>query len=166
MGAPHPPRTVAVVGSGVAGLVAAYVASRTATVTVYEADDRLGGHADTHDVVDPTGTRLGIDTGFIVHNRRTYPTLLRVFAELGVATQESEMSMSIRDDDSDLEWAGALGRQGVIPTRGHLRRPAYLRMLTEIPRFHRRAKAVLVSTGSTDGDGGGVTGPAPPAGGG
>ncbi|WP_300539673.1 FAD-dependent oxidoreductase [uncultured Nocardioides sp.] len=148
MGAPHPPRTVAVVGSGVAGLVAAYVASRTATVTVYEADDRLGGHADTHDVVDPTGTRLGIDTGFIVHNRRTYPTLLRVFAELGVATQESEMSMSIRDDDSDLEWAGALGRQGVIPTRGHLRRPAYLRMLTEIPRFHRRAKAVLATDGA------------------
>ena len=139
----HPPRTVAVVGSGVAGLVAAYVASRTATVTVYEADGRLGGHADTHDVVDPTGTRLGIDTGFIVHNRRTYPTLLRVFAELGVATQASEMSMSIRDDDSDLEWAGALGRQGVIPTRGHLRRPAYLRMLAEIPRFHRRAKALL-----------------------
>ena len=147
MGAEHPPRTVAVVGSGVAGLVAAYVASRTATVTVYEADDRLGGHADTHDVVDPAGTRLGIDTGFIVHNRRTYPTLLRVFAELGVATQQSEMSMSIRDDDSDLEWAGALGRQGVIPTRGHLRRPAYLRMLTEIPRFHRRAKAVLASEG-------------------
>ena len=147
MGAEHPPRTFAVVGSGVAGLVAAYVASRTATVTVYEADDRLGGHADTHDVVDPAGTRLGIDTGFIVHNRRTYPTLLRVFAELGVATQESEMSMSIRDDDSDLEWAGALGRQGVIPTRGHLRRPAYLRMLTEIPRFHRRAKAVLASEG-------------------
>ena len=147
MGAEHPPRTVAVVGSGVAGLVAAYVASRTATVTVYEADDRLGGHADTHDVVDPAGTRLGIDTGFIVHNRRTYPTLLRVFAELGVATQESEMSMSIRDDDSDLEWAGALGRQGVFPTRGHLRRPAYLRLLTEIPRFHRRAKAVLASEG-------------------
>lgn len=148
MASPQRPRSVAVVGSGVAGLVAAYVASRTATVTVYEADERLGGHADTHDVVDPTGTRLGIDTGFIVHNRRTYPTLLRVFAELGVATQESEMSMSIRDDDSDLEWAGALGRQGVIPTRGHLRRPAYLRMLTEIPRFHRRAKAVL----ATDGD--------------
>ena len=148
MASPYPPRTVAVVGSGVAGLVAAYVASRTATVTVYEADDRLGGHADTHDVVDPTGTRLGIDTGFIVHNRRTYPTLLRVFAELGVATQESEMSMSIRDDDSDLEWAGALGRQGVIPTRGHLRRPAYLRMLTEIPRFHRRAKAVLATDGA------------------
>ena len=137
------PRSVAVVGSGVAGLVAAYVASRTATVTLLEADGRLGGHADTHEVTDPTGRLLRIDTGFIVHNRRTYPTLLRVFAELGVATQQSEMSMSIRDDDSDLEWAGALGRQGTLPTLGHLRRPAYLRMLAEIPRFHRRAKALL-----------------------
>ncbi|CAB4738340.1 unannotated protein [freshwater metagenome] len=139
----HTPRSVAVVGSGVAGLVAAYVASRTATVTLLEADGRLGGHADTHEVTDPTGRLLRIDTGFIVHNRRTYPTLLRVFAELGVATQQSEMSMSIRDDDSDLEWAGALGRQGTLPTLGHLRRPAYLRMLTDIPRFHRRAKALL-----------------------
>lgn len=144
------PRSVAVVGSGVAGLVAAYVASRTATVTLLEADGRLGGHADTHEVTDPTGRLLRIDTGFIVHNRRTYPTLLRVFAELGVATRQSEMSMSIRDDDSDLEWAGALGRQGTLPTLGHLRRPAYLRMLAEIPRFHRRAKALLAR--SADGE--------------
>ena len=149
---PRTPRSVAVVGSGVAGLVAAYVASRTASVTLLEADTRLGGHADTHEVTDPTGRLLRIDTGFIVHNRRTYPTLLRVFAELGVATQQSEMSMSIRDDDSDLEWAGALGRQGTLPTIGHLRRPAYLRMLAEIPRFHRRAKALLAggADGSTD----------------
>lgn len=154
--APKPPtqtpRSVAVVGSGVAGLVAAYVASRTATVTLLEADGRLGGHADTHEVTDPTGRLLRIDTGFIVHNRRTYPTLLRVFAELGVATQQSEMSMSIRDDDSDLEWAGALGRQGTLPTLGHLRRPAYLRMLTEIPRFHRRAKALLARSAAGEVD--------------
>ena len=118
-------------------------------MTLYEADDRLGGHADTHLVDGPDGP-LAIDTGFIVHNERTYPTLLRLFAELGVATQDSDMSMSIRDDGSGLEWAGALGRRGIFPTRGHLARPAYLRMLTEIPRFHRRAKALLVSTGSTD----------------
>lgn len=149
---PQTPRSVAVVGSGVAGLVAAYVASRTATVTLLEADGRLGGHADTHEVTDPTGRLLRIDTGFIVHNRRTYPTLLRVFAELGVATQQSEMSMSIRDDDSDLEWAGALGRQGTLPTLGHLRRPAYLRMLSEIPRFHRRAKALLARSAEGDVD--------------
>ncbi|MCY7395571.1 MAG: DUF1365 family protein [Nocardioides sp.] len=145
------PTRVAVVGSGVAGLTAAYVASRTAQVTLYEADDRLGGHADTHTVIEGTGEaqrELAIDTGFIVHNPRTYPVLLRLFAELGVATQESDMSMSIRDDVTRVEWAGAIGRKGLFPTGENLRRPAYLRMLTEIPRFHRRARALLAS--STD----------------
>ncbi|MBZ5736001.1 DUF1365 family protein [Nocardioides sp. TRM66260-LWL] len=140
-------RRVAVVGSGVAGLTAAYVASRTAHVTLYEADDRLGGHADTHRVPDPSGRELRIDTGFIVHNRRTYPVLLRLFRELGVATQQSEMSMSISDDETGLEWAGALGRAGVFPTRRHLRDRDYLRMLTEVPRFHRQAKALLAVPG-------------------
>ena len=142
MTTPRRPRRLAVVGSGVAGLVAAHVAARSAHVTLFEADDRLGGHADTHRVATGTG-ELAIDTGFIVHNRRTYPTLLRLFAELGVATQESEMSLSVRDDETGLEWAGALGRRGLFPTSAHLRRPAYLRMLTEIPRFHRRAKRLL-----------------------
>jgi predicted NAD/FAD-binding protein/DUF1365 family protein len=141
------PRRVAVVGSGVAGLTAAYIASRTAAVTLFEADERLGGHADTHRVpevqADGTTRVLGIDTGFIVHNPRTYPTLLRLFAELGVPTQASEMSMSITDDDSDLEWAGALGRSGLFPTSANLRKPRYLAMLAEIPRFHRQAKALL-----------------------
>ncbi len=140
-------RRIAVVGSGVAGLTAAHVASRTAEVTLYEADDRLGGHADTHQVTDvlPDGTEqvLGIDTGFIVHNPRTYPVLLRMLAELGVATQPSEMSMSISDEQTGLEWAGALGRRGLFPSRDVLRRPRYLAMLVEIPRFHRRAKAVV-----------------------
>ena len=141
------PRRLAVVGSGVAGLTAAYVASRTAEVTLYEADTRLGGHADTHAVPDAaTGTTLNIDTGFIVHNRRTYPVLLRLFAELGVATQESEMSMSTSDDGTGLEWAGALGARGLFPTAAHLRDPRYLRMLAEIPRFHRRARRLLEST--------------------
>ncbi len=144
-----PPSRVAVIGSGVAGLTAAHVAARSAAhVTLYEADGRLGGHADTH-LVDARGGPLAIDTGFIVHNERTYPTLLRLFAELGVETQDSDMSMSIRDDESGLEWAGALGRRGIFPTRDNLTHPAYLRMLTEIPRFHRRARALLVSTGST-----------------
>lgn len=128
-------RGVAVVGSGVAGLTAAYVASRSARVTLFEADDRLGGHADTH-VVDG----LAIDTGFIVHNERTYPTLLRLFRELGVATQDSEMSMSVRDDATGLEYAGALGALGLFPSPASLARPAYLRMLAEVPRFHRLAR--------------------------
>ena len=139
---PAPPRRVAVVGSGVAGLLAAHVAAKSAHVTLYEADDRVGGHADTHDVAG-----LAIDTGFIVHNQRTYPTLLRLFAELGIETQESEMSLSVSDDETGLEWAGALGPRGLFPATGNLRRPAYLRMLTEIPRFHRRARALLETTG-------------------
>ena len=142
------PRRLAVVGSGVAGLTAAYVASsdEAVSVTLYEADDRLGGHADTHDVAGPDGV-LAIDTGFIVHNERTYPTLLRIFAELGVATQDSEMSMSTRDDATGLEWAGALGAAGLFPTGRNLARPAYLRMLTEIPRFHRAARRLLEEDG-------------------
>ena len=142
------PERIAVVGSGIAGLTAAYVASRTSHVTLFEADDRLGGHADTHVVTEASAgqTReLAIDTGFIVHNPRTYPVLLRLFAELGVATQPSEMSMSIRDDGTGLQWAGALGRRGVFPTAANLRNPRYLRMLTEIPRFHRRARRLLAA---------------------
>ncbi len=138
------PRRLAVVGSGVAGLTAAYVASRTTQVTLYEADTRLGGHADTHLVHDPaTGRDLAIDTGFIVHNQRTYPVLLRLFAELGVETQESEMSLSTSDEATGLEWAGALGARGLFPAAANLRDRRYLRMLAEIPRFHRRAHQLL-----------------------
>ena len=150
------PRRIAVVGSGVAGLTAAYVASRTAHVTLYEADERLGGHADTHEVLEAAGAGshagdrvLRIDTGFIVHNPRTYPVMLRLFAELDVATQASEMSMSIRDDESGLEWAGALGRSGLFPTSANLRKPRYLAMLVEIPRFHRKAKALIGQSDDT-----------------
>ncbi len=143
-------RRVAVVGSGVAGLTAAYVASKSAHVTLFESDDRLGGHADTH-LVDTASGPLAIDTGFIVHNARTYPTLLRLFAELGVATQDSDMSMSVRDDATGLEWAGALGARGIFPTARNLARPRYLRMLAEIPRFHRRARAVLAAETPTTG---------------
>src|SRR4051812_25305629 len=141
-----PPQRVAVVGSGVAGLTAAYVASRTAHVTLLEADDRLGGHADTH-VVRDGDRELALDTGFIVHNPRTYPVLLRLFAELGVVTQPSEMSMSVRDDGTGLQWAGALGLNGVFPTVATLTNPRYLRMLTEVPRFHRRARRSLAEAG-------------------
>ncbi len=136
-------RRIAVIGSGVAGLTAAHVAAKSAHVTLYEADTRLGGHADTHDVAGPDGGLLAIDTGFIVHNERTYPTLLRLFAEVGVRTQPSEMSMSVRDETTGLEYAGALGLRGLFPTGRNLRRPGFLRMVTEVPRFHRQARALI-----------------------
>ena len=146
---PTTPR-VAVIGSGVAGLTAAHVAAKSARVTLFEADDRLGGHADTHLV--PEGDRtLAIDTGFIVHNQHTYPTLLRLFDELGVATQQSEMSLSVRDEATGLEYAGALGLRGLFPVGANLTNPAYLRLITEIPRFHRRARALLADPPETFG---------------
>ncbi|SFT68486.1 NAD(P)/FAD-dependent oxidoreductase [Arthrobacter sp. ov118] len=137
-------RRVAVIGSGVAGLTAAYVLNREDRVTLFEADSRLGGHAHTHDVPQDGGPTLGVDTGFIVHNERTYPTLLRLFAELGVETQDSEMSMSVRCDGCGLEYAGARpNASGIIPRPSTLLRGRYLRMLLEVARFHRRARALL-----------------------
>jgi predicted NAD/FAD-binding protein len=139
-------RRIAVVGSGVSGLTAAYVLSRGDDVTLFEADGRLGGHADTHQVTAADGAELAIDTGFIVHNERTYPLLTRLFTELGVATQESEMSMSVRCAGCGLEYAGNRGPGGLIPgiRRG---RGRYLRMLTEVRRFHRAARRLLSDTG-------------------
>ncbi|MFD9002574.1 NAD(P)/FAD-dependent oxidoreductase [Streptomyces sp. NPDC059582] len=136
-------RRTAVVGSGVAGLTAAHVLARTDHVTLYEADDRLGGHAHTHRLTSPDGRVHHVDSGFIVHNRRTYPNLLRLFAELGVATQESEMSLSVRCEGCGLEYAGARGPAGLLARPRNAVRGAYLRMLTEIPAFHRAARGQL-----------------------
>ncbi|MGW9115658.1 NAD(P)/FAD-dependent oxidoreductase [Streptomyces sp. NPDC055663] len=136
-------RRTAVIGSGVAGLTAAYILARAHHVTLYEADDRLGGHAHTHDLTTPDGRTHRVDSGFIVHNRRTYPQLLRLFRELGVATQESEMSMSVRCEGCGLEYAGALGVRGLLAQPGNAVRGAYLRMLAEVPVFHRGARRLL-----------------------
>jgi uncharacterized protein len=141
-------RSIAVIGSGVAGLTAAYALSARDRVTLYEADTRLGGHAHTHLVDRGDGTIIGVDSAFLVHNDRTYPTLCRLFAELGVVTQESEMSMSVRVPDTGLEYAGALGIRGLFAS-WHSARPRYLLMLAEIIRFHRAARRLL-SDGDAD----------------
>jgi predicted NAD/FAD-binding protein len=140
---------VAVVGSGVAGLTAAYILQQRFDVSLYEADDRLGGHAHTHDVVTPDTGTAAVDSGFIVHNERTYPQLLRLFSELGVSTQPTEMSMSIHCEGCGLEYAGAKGIGGLFAQPRSATRPAYLRMLAEVKKFHRNAEAVLA-----DGDDG------------
>jgi len=136
---------VAVIGSGVSGLTAAYLLRRTHDVTLFEADDRLGGHAHTHDLA---GTF--VDSGFIVHNDRTYPNLLRLFGELGVATQDSDMSMSVRCEGCGLEYAGARRIGGLFPTAANARNPRYLRMLAEVVRFHRHARRVLADPRAGD----------------
>ena len=137
------PLRVAVVGSGVAGLTAAHIIARTHEVTLFERDERLGGHANTIPIGTADGREVALDTGFIVHNQRTYPTLLRLFADLGIATQASDMSFGVRCEGCGLEYAGARGMHGVVPRPGVLGRPRYLRMLTEVKRFHRQARTVL-----------------------
>ena len=135
----------AVIGAGVAGLTAAYLLQQAYDVTLYEADDRLGGHAHTHDIATADGRMLALDTGFLVHNERTYPNLVRLFAELGVATSDTEMSLSVRCEGCGLEYAGARGPLGLFPTAGSLVRPAYLGMLAAVPAFYRDARRLLGS---------------------
>jgi uncharacterized protein len=134
-------RTIAVIGGGISGLTAAFVLSRTDRVTLFEADGQLGGHADTH----LAGARQApVDTGFIVYNERTYPLLTRLFAELGVQTQESDMSMSVSCSGCGVSYAGQRGLAGLSAGVRH-GGGRYLRMLTEVPRFHRAGRRVLES---------------------
>lgn len=139
--------SVAVIGSGVSGLTAAYLLDRTHSVTLFEADDRLGGHAHTHDVAATSGARLQIDTGFIVMNERTYPTLLRLFAELGVQTRATEMSMSIACEDCGLTYAGGKGLGGILAQPSRILDPRFLGLLGQVPRFHRQARRLLAEEG-------------------
>ena len=129
---------IAIVGTGVSGLVAAWLLQREHHVTVFEARDRIGGHTNTVDV-DVRGQRFAIDTGFIVHNDRTYPTLERIFAELGVRTNPTSMSFSVRDDATGLEYSS----QSLLAQRRNALNPRVLRMTRDILRFNRDAERLL-----------------------
>ncbi len=135
--------SVAVIGSGVAGLTAAYLLNRSHDVTLFEADDRLGGHAHTHDLTASDGSEHAVDSGFIVHNDRTYPWLRKLFAEIEVEVQPTEMSMSVRCDGCGLEYAGGRGLRGLLAQPLRLLDPKFVRMLLQVKRFHRRATAFL-----------------------
>ena len=127
---------IAVVGTGIAGLGAAYALSRAHEVELFERETWAGGHA--HTIVHRAGDReVALDTGFIVHNERTYPQLVRLFRELGVATQDSEMSFSVTCRRCGLEWSG---RRPLAQPRNAVH-PRFLRMLWDVGRWLRRAKA-------------------------
>jgi len=142
--------SVAVIGSGVSGLTAAYLLNRTHDVTLFEADNRLGGHAHTHDLTASDGSKHAVDSGFIVHNDRTYPWLRKLFAELEIEVRPTEMSMSVRCEGCGLEYAGGRGLRGMLAQPRRLLDPQFLRMLWQVKRFHRRATAFLQA--SDDGD--------------
>ncbi len=139
---PTRPR-VAVVGSGVSGLTAAYLLRRTHEVTLLEADDRLGGHSHTHDVRGSDGRNRHVDSGFIVHNDRTYPLLRRLFAELDVEVHPTEMSMSIHCHGCGLEYAGGRGPKGLFAQPRRIADRRFLGLLYSVTRFQKLAGAFL-----------------------
>jgi predicted NAD/FAD-binding protein len=151
----------AVVGSGIAGLSAAWNLARRPghSVSLFEAADYFGGHAHTVDVClpDRSGRHVthGVDTGFLVFNHRTYPQLVKLFAQLGVETAAAEMSFSVQAT-SGLEWSGT-SLDSVFSQRRNLARPGFWRMLADVLRFNRLATQMATAGASGDGNGSAVT---------
>lgn len=133
----------AIIGSGISGLTTAWLLHRTHDVTVFEANDYIGGHTNTVEV-DDGGKRLAIDTGFIVYNDWTYPNFIQLLEQLGVANQPTSMSFSVRCDRTGLEYNGSsLG--GLFAQRSNIFRPRFHRMIRDILRFNRESLTVLES---------------------
>jgi len=133
-------RHIAVVGAGAAGLSAAWLLSQRYRVTLFEAEMRLGGHANTVDVRGQAGA-VPVDTGFIVYNELTYPNFKALFRHLDVPTDASDMSFAVSLDNGRLEYAGADNLGALFAQKRNLLRPRFLGMLGDIVRFYRAASA-------------------------
>jgi predicted NAD/FAD-binding protein len=138
-----PGQRIAVIGSGISGLTAAWLLSRHHQVTLFEADARIGGHTHTVDV-RVQGRDYAIDTGFIVCNDWTYPNFFRLLEQLGVRCKPSAMGFSVHCERTGLEWAGG-GPDQLFAQRRNLASPRFWRMLLDIVRFNREAPALLES---------------------
>ncbi|WP_291295253.1 NAD(P)/FAD-dependent oxidoreductase [Elioraea sp.] len=134
-------RSVAVIGAGISGLSAAWLLRTGADVTLYEAEPRLGGHADTQ-VIQLAGAEVAVDTGFIVYNTLNYHHLTGLFDHLGVETENSDMSFGVSIGGGVLEYAGGSFPQLFVQKR-NIARPRFLMMLRDIVRFYREAPRLL-----------------------
>ena len=132
---------IAVIGAGISGMAAAYLLSRKHEVSLFERERRLGGHTHTHKIETSIGVRP-IDTGFIVHNDRTYPNLVTLLSELGVEREKSDMSFGVSCQATGLEYSSR-GLRGFFATPRNLVRPAHYRFLSEILRFNRESTEFL-----------------------
>lgn len=132
---------VAVIGTGIAGLVSARLLHSRHDVTVFEASGRVGGHTATTEVLDREGL-LAVDAGFIVYNERNYPNFVRLLDELGVETRATSMSFSVTSERSGIEYAGT-NLNTLFAQRANLLRPRYYRFLGEVLRFNRAARRAL-----------------------
>jgi len=140
----HGPRKrIAVIGTGISGMSAAWLLSQRHDVTVYERDGRLGGHSNTVEVSTADGV-VPVDTGFIVYNEKTYPNLTALFAHLDVPTHPSEMSFAVSLEDGELEYSGT-SLNGLFAQRSNVLRPRFWSMLNDLWRFYREAPRDLSS---------------------
>jgi uncharacterized protein len=134
---------IAIVGAGISGLVVAHLLYDRHEITVFEAADYAGGHTNTIRVDTPNETHH-VDTGFIVFNDRNYPNFERLLAKLDVASQPSTMSFSVSDGRGDFEYSGA-SPNGLFAKRAHLLTPWFHRMVSDLARFNRAARELLVA---------------------
>jgi len=140
---------LAIIGAGVSGLVVAHLLHREHDITLFEADAHIGGHVNTIAVDTPDQTHH-VDTGFVVYNEQTYPNFSRLLRLLGVSTQPSDMSMSVRSDRGDFEYSSRVPN-GLFADRGHLLRPRFHRMIVDHLRFNRDARRYLRTASAADG---------------
>lgn len=132
---------VAVIGSGISGNVAAYHLNKHHKITVYEANDYIGGHTHTHDI-NHQGKHFSVDTGFIVFNHKTYPNFIALLKELGVEEQLSTMSFGVKCEKTGLEYMGST-INSLFAQRRNIFRPSFWRMILDILRFNREATQLL-----------------------
>src|ERR1700761_6836242 len=136
---------IAIVGTGISGMVAAHHLHRQHEITVYEAAARIGGHTHTVAVAEPGGAEIPIDTGFIVFHDRNYPNFEALLDALGVAPQPSHMSFSVSDGRGGFEFSGT--PWGLFARPAHLLSPTFLRMLRDWRRFNRLAPGLIGMNG-------------------
>lgn len=132
---------IAVIGSGISGNVAAYQLNKKHDITVYEANDYIGGHTHTHEI-SHQGKQFSVDTGFIVFNHKTYPNFIALLKELGVQEQLSTMSFGVKCDKTGLEYMGST-INSLFAQRRNIFRPSFWRMILDILRFNREATDLL-----------------------
>ncbi|GHE81370.1 NAD(P)/FAD-dependent oxidoreductase [Thalassotalea profundi] len=133
-------KNIAVIGSGISGLSAAYLLSKKHKVSVFEKNDRIGGHTATVDI-EKSGENFAIDTGFIVFNDKTYPNFLALLDEIGVGKQATEMSFSVHNCHTGLEYNGH-NLDTLFAQRSNLFKPKFWLLVKEILRFNKRCKAI------------------------
>ena len=143
---------IAIIGSGISGLTAAYLLNRKHEITLFEKNNYIGGHTHTHEI-EHDGKIWSVDSGFIVYNERTYPNFIKILGQLGVQRQITRMGFSVKSAHKNLEYAGH-SLNSLFAQRSNLLRLSFYRMLSSMKRFNQQAREDLpqISKNTTLGD--------------